>query len=270
MSLGIDEVFDVSRKIIIGVVHLPPLPGAPLFRGEFDRVLDIAIREAKTLERGGVDGIILENFGDIPFRAVVRNPLTISAFSVIAREVAREVSIPIGINFLRNSAVEAASIAYISGAKFIRVNAYVETVATDSGIIRPAAPRLIRFLRAYGIRLCILADIYVKHGKVIGIRNIADTVRDAVERGLASAIIITGKRTGAPPNPKALKEAKSTGTHVFIGSGLSTENIDLLRYADGAIIGTFFKKEGRIYNPIDENRVRRLVELARKIHSVHS
>ena len=264
IPLRFDEIFRVDKKVIIGVVHLLPLPGSPLYTEEsINDVIDSAIRDAKALEEGGVDGVIIENFRDYPFSKRVENPLTISAFSVIAREVSKEISIPIGINFLRNSAIEAASIAYVSNAKFIRVNVFVETVATDSGIIEPIAPKLLRFIKNYRIKIGILADVHVKHGKVIGERSISETVKDAVERGLASAVIITGKRTGEPVNLMDLKEAKSTGAYVLIGSGLNLSNINLLKYADGAIVGTFFKKNGRVVNPVDKERVKRLVNLAR-------
>ena len=262
--LTINDIFDVKKKVVIGVVHLLPLPGSPLYRGSLEEVLDRAIKDAEALEEGGVDGIIVENLGDAPFRIRVRNPLTISAFSVIAREVSRQVSVPLGINFLRNSAIEAAAIAHISAAKFIRVNAYVETVATDSGILRPVAPELLRFMKNHGIRLGVLADIHVKHGKVLGMRSIEETARDAVERGLASAIVITGRISGEPPSCEDLKEAKKTGAYVFVGSGLTPSNIDLLKYADGAIVGTFFKKDGNIHNPVDKKRVETLVNLIRQ------
>ncbi len=264
IPLRFDEIFEVRKKVIIGVVHLLPLPGSPLYAEEsIDAIIDRAIRDAKALEEGGVDGVIIENFGDYPFSKRVKNPLTISAFSVIAREVSKEISIPVGINFLRNSAIEAASVAYVSNAKFIRVNVFVETVATDSGIIEPAAPKLLRFIKNYKIRIGILADIHVKHGKVIGERSISETVKDAIERGLASAVIITGRRTGEAVSLASLKEAKSTGAYVLIGSGLNLSNIDLLKFAHGAIVGTFFKKDGKVTNPVDKERVKKLVNLAR-------
>ncbi|NJF24034.1 hypothetical protein E3E33_10660, partial [Thermococcus sp. GR5] len=56
-----------ERKVLIGMVHLKSLPGSYLYEGNFDVVLEHAIREAKKLEQAGFDAIMIENFNDIPF-----------------------------------------------------------------------------------------------------------------------------------------------------------------------------------------------------------
>ena len=64
LSRWIKELFSVSKPII-GVVHLPPLPGSPLYRGEdLENIVDYAVLEARKLAEGGVDGVIVENYGD--------------------------------------------------------------------------------------------------------------------------------------------------------------------------------------------------------------
>ncbi len=259
--LGLQEIFQKEGKIIIGVVHLKPLPSSPLWDGDLDNVLRSALRDARALEEGGVDGIIVENYGDIPYPVRVRNPETIAAMTLIVKEIINEVSIPVGINLLRNSAIEATGIAYVTGARFIRVNVFVETVATDSGIIRPIAPELLRYIRRLDADMGIFADIRVKHGKTLGERSLEDTIMDAFERGLASCVILTGERTGQPPRKEDLVRAKELEAGpILIGSGIRLENIELLRYADGAIVGTYFKKYGKTHNPVDKERVKIFME----------
>ncbi|MGQ4891818.1 MAG: BtpA/SgcQ family protein [Candidatus Njordarchaeia archaeon] len=260
LTYKLGEIFDV-KKPIIGVVHLKPLPGSPNFMDDLESNIEFAVSEAKKLEEGGIDGIIVENFWDSPFKKIVRDPLTISAMAIIVKEVVREVSVPVGVNVLRNSAIEAAAIAKNTGAKFIRVNVYVETIVTDSGLVEPAAPRLLDYMASRGIKLGVFADINVKHGVPIAKRETTYVAKDALERGHASALIITGKKTGEPPSVAELIDLRQSGIRpVLIGSGLNVGNINLLKNADGAIVGTYFKKEGRIENEIDVGRVRKLIE----------
>ncbi len=263
--LPLDEIFYAKGKIIIGVVHLQPLPGSPLYSGDLDLVMERAIRDAKTLEAGGVDGIIVENMGDKPFLPDKIAPETISALTLIAKEVIKNISIPVGINVLRNAAIEAAAIAHIVGGKFIRVNAYIEPIATDSGIIQPIAPRLLRYMRWLNSELGILADIAVKHASSLYRANIEDIAYDAFTRGLASAIVVTGRRTGTPPNIEVLQCLKQLNIGpILIGSGLRVDNIELLEYADGAIVGTFFKKKSEVGAPVDLEKVKKLIGVVRE------
>ncbi|MCR8473651.1 MAG: BtpA/SgcQ family protein [Candidatus Korarchaeota archaeon] len=264
--LRLNEIFGDLRKVIIGVVHLKPLPGAPSWNGDLNDVIESALRDARSLEDGGVHGILVENFGDFPYKIRVRDPETLAAFTLVSREVVREVSIPVGLNLLRNSAIEAASIAYVVGAKFIRVNVFSEPMITDSGIIQPAAPVLLRHISKLNARLGILADVNVKHAYPITRRPIEDVVIDAFRRGNASCVVLTGRRTGVPPSKNVLERiSKLEEGPVLIGSGLAISNIDLLKLANGAIVGTFFKEHGDIRNPIDKERVSRFMEAVRSV-----
>ncbi len=264
--LGLEEIFDVDGKIIIGVVHLRPLPGSPMWDGDIGGVIEDAVRDAVALEEGGVHGIIVENYGDRPYVIRVRRPETIAAFSLAVKEVVRSVSVPVGVNMLRNSAIEAAAIAYVCGARFLRVNAYVEAVVSDSGILQPVAGRLLRYIRELHADLGIFADVQIKHAAPLASRELRYIVMDAFERGKASCVILTGKRTGEPPSVDVLREASSVGLGpVLIGSGLRPENIGLLRYARGAIVGTYFRRGSKIGEPVEVDRVRRLMRLVAEI-----
>ncbi len=265
--LRLNEIFRKKGKVIIGMVHLKPLPGSPLWEDNLEKVIELAIRDAKALQDGGVDGIIIENFWDRPYRPRVTEPETIVAFTVVAKEVMKNVSIPVGLNVLRNSAVEAAAIAYVLGAKYIRVNAYVEPIVSDSGIIQPAAPELLRYMKKLDMELGILVDIFVKHATSMRRESIDELVLDAFDRGLASAVIITGRKTGMPPAMEDLRSAYELGAGpILLGSGLNVKNIELLEYVDGAIVGTYFKKNGKIDQPVDRERVRALIKRIREAY----
>jgi membrane complex biogenesis BtpA family protein len=273
-----------SGKLLVGVIHLPRLPSTH-YVGEVgvEEVVERAVKESRILEELGYGGIIVENFGDAPFLKRVRDPLTLAAFTVVAREVVKSVRIDVGINLLRNSGLEAYSVALATGAKFIRVNSLVETLLTDSGVVGPEAPRLRNVRFNYpGVK--IFADIVCKHGSSLsylayreqslvkgGTEPLEDLVADAVERGRADALVVTGTRTGEEPDVEFLSKVKSVSpVPVLVGSGATPENLEvLLRRADGVIVGSYIKADGKAGNPVDFERARRFVskfnEVIRKL-----
>ena len=184
--------FRDDRPTLIGVVHLPPLPGSIRYGSlDISTIVDFAVRNARVLDEAGFDAVILENFNDYPFRARVREPETIASMAVIAREVVKAVNIPVGISLLRNSGPEATAIAIVVGASFIRSNAYCETVVTAEGILEPVAREVMEVMTRLNSKITVLADIFVKHGSPLHRMTIEDVARDCVERGLADALIVT-------------------------------------------------------------------------------
>ncbi len=244
------------EKPIIGVVHLDALPGSPCF-DSMKSVLNSALEDTNKLIEGGVDGLIVENFGDKPFTKKV-DDMTISAMSVIIEEITNITDLPVGINVLRNDWRAALSIANVINLDFIRINVYSGIEATPEGLIEGEAGEIQRFREKNNIKCFILADINVKHGKAIYPREIEDGALDAAERGLADALILSGVRTGKEVDLDELKKVKSlVNTPVFIGSGLNQDNVkELMTIADGGIVGTFFKKDGDVDNSVSSKRVK--------------
>ncbi len=260
------ELFPEGKPLIV-VVHLPPLPGSPLYSGNFDQVLKRAVSDARSAVKGGADAVIVENFGDKPFREKPPRA-TIAALAVVARVVADEVEVPVGVNVLRNDGSGAVAVAHVAGAKFVRVNAYVEVVAADQGVLRPQAWDVLMARRILGADVAVLADVMVKHGHSITFSSITDAARAAAFRGLADAIIITGKETGAPPHPSVVAEAKKAVggvVPVLVGSGVTPSNLRDYSMADGFIVGTYVHKLGDILKPIDPDRVRRIAEALKSL-----
>ncbi len=260
-----------EEKPVIGVVHLPPLPGAPKYDGKFSRVLERAIRDSKAYVEGGLKYILIENFGDAPFQVRVKEPETIIAMTVVTREVIREVGDQaiIGINLLRNSGPEAMVIAILTGAKFIRVNALCQVIDAPEGILKPVAREIAETVFKLKSKLGevkVLADVNVKHGKPLTNRDIIEVIRDTIERGGAHAIIVTGKATSEPPSIELVEKAKMSGAKIFIGSGISIENLEKYwKLADGFIIGSYFKIGGETSNPVDVSRVEKFMKLYRRL-----
>lgn len=254
-----------TQTPIIGVVHLLPLPTSPRWAGSLKTVIDRAEQEAAALKSGGVNAIIVENFFDAPFTKSQVDPAVVSAMTVVTQRIKNLVGLPLGLNVLRNDAKSALAIATCLDCEFIRVNVLTGVMATDQGLIEGEAHQLLRYRRELGSNVKIFADVLVKHAHPLSSPNLTVAVKDTIERGLADAVILSGWATGSPPNLEDLELASraANGTPVFIGSGASWENIaTLMQAADGVIVSSSLKRQGRIEQPIDPNRVSQFVEAA--------
>lgn len=264
--MDLKEIFKTAHPII-GVVHLLPLPASARWGGSLKAAIDRAEQEAVALASGGVDGIMVENFFDAPFTKGQVDPAVVSAMTLITERLMNLVTLPVGINVLRNDARSAMAIASCVRAQFIRVNVLTGVMATDQGLIEGNAYELLRYRRELGSDVKILADVLVKHARPLGSPNLTVAVQDTIERGLADAVILSGWATGSPPSLEDLELAKAAanGTPVFIGSGASWENIStLMQAADGVIVSSSLKRHGRRDHPVDPIRVSQFVEAARQ------
>ena len=265
--MDLKQIFQTDNPII-GVVHLLPLPTSPRWGGNLKAVISRAEQEATALSAGGVDGIIIENFFDAPFAKDRVDPAVVSAMTLIVDRLKGMVTLPIGINVLRNDAHSAIAIATCVGVDFIRVNVLTGVMATDQGVIEGRAYELMRYRRELGSEVGILADVLVKHASPLGTPpNLTTAVQDTIQRGLADGIILSGWATGNPPSKEDLKLARSAAgnTTVFVGSGANWDNIsDLLSAADGVIVASSLKRNGKIEETIDPIRVSQFVEAAQQ------
>lgn len=264
--MDLNQIFKTANPVI-GVVHLLPLPTSPRWGGSLKAVIDRAEQEATALASGGVDGIIVENFFDAPFAKDCVDPAVVSAMSLVVQRLMHMVTLPIGINVLRNDARSALAIATCVNAQFIRVNVLTGVMATDQGLIEGQAHQLLRYRRELGSEVKILADVLVKHARPLGSPNLTTAVQETIERGLADGVILSGWATGSPPSLEDLElaSAAANGTPVFIGSGATWENIPrLIQASNGVIVSSSLKRRGKIEQPIDPIRVSQFVEAMRR------
>jgi membrane complex biogenesis BtpA family protein len=248
-------------KVVIGVVHLAPLPGAPRYDGEaVEAIYQRGLDDARSYLDGGCDGVIVENHGDIPFaKPDDIGPETAAYMAVVADRIRRELGRPIGINVLANAAIPALAIASAAGAGFVRINQWANAYVANEGFVEGEAGRAARYrarLRANGIR--VFADAHVKHGAhaIVADRPVEELVKDLVFFD-ADAIIATGQRTGHAADLsyiRMIKEASSLPT--LVGSGVTPDNAnDILGIVDGVIVASALKHDGVWWNQVDTARV---------------
>jgi len=253
---------------VIGMVHLLPLPGSPRWRGDMDEVVARAVRDARALKAGGADGAILENFGDSPFVAGRVEPACVAALAVALRACVEATGLPFGVNVLRNDPATALAVALAGGGCFVRTNVHTGAMVTDQGILEGRAAETMRERARLGAeRIPVFADVLVKHAHSLVPRDPAAAALEAVGRGHADALLVTGPATGMPASQRdvALVRDAVPGVPLLVASGINPRNLPILgRLADGVIVGTSLKEGGRVEAPIDPARVRALVKAARK------
>jgi membrane complex biogenesis BtpA family protein len=260
-----------KRPLLIGMVHLRPLPGAPAARpsrraAQPDWVRQ-AVRDAETLAAAGFGAILVENYGDAPFFKDRVPPETIAALARACAAVrdALPGRIAVGVNVLRNDALAAIAVAAAAGLDFIRVNVLNGSVATDQGVIEGRAAEVVRMRAALAPDVRIFADVRVKHARPLAPRPLEQEVHDLVHRGGADAVIVSGERTGLHVDLDELAEVQRAAGDalVLIGSGASAQNVArLLEGADGAIVGTSLKRGGKTTAPVDARRAAAFVRAA--------
>ncbi|MFQ5951012.1 MAG: BtpA/SgcQ family protein, partial [Candidatus Geothermarchaeales archaeon] len=266
----LEEFFGVDKPII-GMVHLPPLPGSVPYRGEsMDEIMDFVLADATKLVEGGVNGLIVENMWDLPYHVGLDvPPEEIAAQAIAAREVVAMVDLPVGINVIHNGWRAELGIAVASGAKFVRICLLTGAMVWDTGEIdHGVATKLLELRKTMGAdQIRIFADVHKKHAVMFPGIDL-ETHAEWTDFFMADALIVTGKMTGGPPTVEDLRRVKQ---HVpqrplLVGSGLNPENArEFFEFADGAIVGTYLKEKGVTQNPVDGSRVKKLMKVVQEI-----
>ena len=266
---ALEALFGKARGVLIGVVHLLPLPGAPDYAGSgAEPIYERALADARAYAAAGFDGLIVENHGDIPFaKPEDIGPETAAHIAVAADRIRRETGLPFGVNVLANAALHALAVASAAGARFVRVNQWANAYVANEGLIEGAAAPATRYRRNLGAQdVRIFADAHVKHGAhaIVQDRPVAELVRD-VEFFNADVVIATGQRTGHAADLDYIRSIRSaTSLPTLVGSGATPDNVRaILGIVEGVIVASALKTDGRWWNPVEPERARRFVAVAR-------
>jgi membrane complex biogenesis BtpA family protein len=257
-------------KPLIGMLHCKAFPGSPSYvKNSWKDVIQNTIKEANVLIEGGVDAILLENAGDVPFiRQEELGPETAALMAVLVREIRSRTELPLGVNIVANAAKVSLAAAVAGDADFIRVNQWVNAYISNEGLTNGMAGSVIRYRKLIdGENIAVLADVHVKHGShaIVSDRSISEQAVDA-EFYCADALVASGSRTGDPTNLKELIEIRNASKlPVFIGSGLTIENAEtLIPSSNGAIVGFGLKNVPTWNSDLDIKKIRYLKEIFNK------
>ncbi|MFB6255069.1 MAG: BtpA/SgcQ family protein [Halobacteriaceae archaeon] len=263
------ETFGTETPVI-GMIHLRPLPGSPQYNSSRSQILQRAKRDLDSLIEGGIDGIMIENLGDIPYYPESVPNHTVASMTHIGTRLAQESSVPMGINVLRNDGPAAMSIASAINADYIRINVHLSTRRTDQGIIEGEAHETMRLREQLDSDVDVFTDVDVKHSVPLGSeRPLSQLVEEHIQRGMADGIIVSGETTGSGVDIETLtrvvesRDAVDPSVPVFVGSGVTPDTIDqLLTHANGVIVGTAIKEGKQTENPVSPKAVKTLCNSA--------
>ncbi len=257
-----------TPKPIIGMVHLPPLPGAPRYDtgGGIQKLVDWAARDIEALQTGGVDAVMFGNEADLPY--VLKAPLDgVAAMASVVTALKPDLRVPFGVNYLWDP-VATVSVAVATGAQFAR-EIMTGVYASDMGLWNPDCAGALRLRSRLGRNdLKLLFNINAEFAASLDTRPIDLRAKSAVLSSLADVICVSGPMTGHGAEPSDLRRVKDAleDTPVFANTGVNLNTVsEILSIADGAIVGTHFKEDGDTWNPIDRKRVDRFMEKVRQL-----
>jgi membrane complex biogenesis BtpA family protein len=262
----LEETFGTACPII-AMVHLPALPGMPLYdaAGGMEAIIASAERDVAALQDGGVDGVMFGNENDRPYTPKAE-PAQIAAMAAAVAAVKPHLRVPFGVDLLWDPAATVA-VAAATGAAFAR-EVFTGVHAGDLGLWAPdaaAALRLRRHLHAEQVKL--IFTVVAEFAAPLDTRGAAAVARSVTFSALPDALAVSGPITGTPPDAASLgavRQAVEGRVPVLLNTGLRRETVgELLPLSDGAVVGTSLKYDGVTWNPVDPARVHALMEAVR-------
>jgi membrane complex biogenesis BtpA family protein len=241
-----------SSRPIVGMIHLLPLPESPAYLGNLDAIYEQAEREAAVLQAAGVDALIVENFGDEPYLPAELSTAQLAVMAGVTRDIIRAVNMPVGVNCQFNAWHSEVAVAHACRADFIRVEVFVDTVIMAQGQVSPCSAQICRYRQQLGAKgVALWADIQTKYTRSLIPQSIERSALDAQAAG-ADVLIVTGAATGQATPLEVVAQVKQVaGIPVVVGSGTTAANVsEVLRIADGAIVGSALKVGGKAENEV--------------------
>lgn len=252
-------------KTIIGMAHLPALPGSPNFDagGGMTAIRDWVKRDLAALQEGGIHAVMFCNENDRPYQ-LDADSASIAAMADVIASLRGELSVPFGVDVLWDPTATLA-VAAASGAKFVR-EIFTGAFASDFGIWERSAGDAFRYRRAIGaddVRL--IFNINAEFAAPIASRPVAEVAKSVAFSSSPDAICVSGPITGQPVDASGLADVaaaiRDMNIPVLINTGFRAALAkEFLRHADGAIVGTSLKVDGITWNPVDRGRVKELMK----------
>lgn len=252
-----------TKKPIVAMCHLQPMPGDPYYDadGGMNKVCDMAFGELSRLQEGGVDAVMFSNEFSMPYLRKVR-PETTAAMARVIGGLLPEIRVPFGVNVLWDP-YASLDLAAATGAKFLR-EIMSGVYASDFGLWDTNTGEIARHkarLRCDDVKL--LYNIVPEAAKYLADRDVAEIARTTAFNNKPDVICVSGITAGAAADSSVLRRVKDAvpETAVFANTGCKRETIrDILAVADGAVVGTTFKKDGKFENTVGTDRVKAFMD----------
>ena len=261
----IEETFG-TKKPIIAMCHLQALPGDPGFdqKTGMKDVVQKARTDFLALQEGGVDAVMFSNEFSLPYLTKV-NPETSCAMARVIGELLRDIRIPFGVNVLWDP-YASLDLAAATGAVFIR-EIMSGVYASDFGLWNTNTGEVARHKARLGLNdVKMLFNIVPEAAKYLVDRDIKDIAKSTVFNAKPDVLCVSGLTAGTETSSQTLSVVKQAAgnTAVFTNTGCRKDNIAAqLKIADGAVVGTTFKFDGKFENMVDKSRVKDFMDIVK-------
>jgi hypothetical protein len=255
------------QKPIIAMCHLQAMPGDPAYdrAGGMAKVIELAARDLEHLQAGGVDGVMFSNEFSLPYLTTVK-PETTAAMARVIGELRRAIRVPFGVNVLWDP-IASIELAAATDAQFMR-EIVTGVYASDFGLWNTNAGETMRRRAALAPELRMLFNIVPEAASYLGSRTSVDIARTTVFNNRPDALCVSGLTAGVETDTQLMSEIKKAvpDTIVLCNTGCRVDNIERqLKVADGAVVGTAFKVDGRFEKLVDPARVREFMDKVKSI-----
>lgn len=256
------DIFGVDKPII-AMCHLAALPGDPSFEkaGGMKQVLQWARTDLHALQNGGVDAVMFSNEFSLPYLTRVE-AVTIASMARIIGELMSEIKVPFGVNALWDP-IASLDLAVAVNAFFVR-EVFTGVYAGDLGLWNMDCGSIIRHQHTVGAeKVKLLFNIVPESARYLTDRDVAEIAKSTVFNARPDALCVSGLTAGVETDTQVLKKVKDAvpDTVVIVNTGVRPENVEKqLSIADGAVVGTTFKKDGKFENHVDESRVKAFMD----------
>lgn len=259
-----------TEKAIIAMCHLLPLPGDPYYDKEkgMEYVIEMARKDFLALQEGGVDAVMFSNEFSLPYLTNVKTE-TVAAMARIIGELKRDIKIPFGVNVLWD-AKKSLDLAVATGAQFVR-EIFTGVYASDFGLWNTNVGETIRHQHQIGAgNVKLLFNIVPEAAKYLSERDIESIAKSTVFNNRPDALCVSGLTAGSTTDSQILQRVKNTvpETVVLANTGMKVETLEAqLSIADGGVVGTTFKYDGKFENHVDVERVKEFMNKVKEFRA---
>ncbi|MEM3658207.1 MAG: BtpA/SgcQ family protein [Candidatus Hadarchaeum sp.] len=254
-----------KEKPVIGMIHLRALPGTPLYDGNLEQIVEYARNDLSALQSAGIDAILFCNENDRPYELIV-DQASVATMSYVIGCLKKEIRVPFGVDVLWDP-VATMALAAATGAQFVR-EVFVGLFASDMGLWGGRAAEALRYRkRLMCDNVLVFCNICAELSSALDTRSIQERAKSAVFSSLIDAVLISGPMAGVPPSLEILSTIKEClpDIPVLANTGVRHDTVaEILKVADGVIVGTALKKDGKTWNPVDQERAKQFMEIVRK------
>ena len=255
-----------TKKPVIAMVHLGALPGTPLHDNErgLEGLVEAARADLTALQAAEVDAIMFGNENDRPYEFHVDTASTATMAYVIG-QLRDQIAVPFGVNVLWDPCSTIA-LAAATGAAFCR-EIFTGTYASDMGHWAPDAGSALRYRKQLGRDdLLMLYNVSAEFADSLDRRPLSDRARSAVFSSIPDAVLVSGQITGEAAKMEDLEAVKAVlpDIPVLANTGVKHDTVaEVMRVANGCIVGSSLKIDGDTWNAVDPDRVRDFMDRAK-------